>query len=178
MAHRSNPETQTLTLSDGRTLAFAEYGNLTGTPILCHHGTPSSRMEYRYWEPAAKKLNARLIVPDRPGMGLSTHYHGRKLIDWPKDAGQLMQHLNLDRYHVLGGSGGGPFALSCAKGLPRSQIMSVNVWAGAGPPEMGLKGSKCLFLLRLSNASYSESTWSEQIEKAVYPRRCLFLLLP
>jgi pimeloyl-ACP methyl ester carboxylesterase len=135
-------ETQTFTLSDGRIIAFAQYGNLTGIPIICNHGTPSCRLEYRFWDPAAKRLNARLIVPDRPGMGLSTHYRDRKLLDWPKDVEALMRHLKVDRYHVLGGSGGGPFALACAKQLPRSQMISVSVWAGAGPPEMGLRGSK------------------------------------
>ncbi len=33
----------TLTLSDGRTLGYAEYGDHTGTPVFMFHGNPGSR---------------------------------------------------------------------------------------------------------------------------------------
>lgn len=164
MTSLDDKETQTISLADGRTLAYAEYGNLTGTPIICMHGTPSCRLEYRLWESSAKKLNARLIAPDRPGMGLSTNSPGRTLLDWPRDVQTLTQQLKLDRYHVLGGSGGGPFALACAKELPKSQLLSVNVWAGAGPPEIGLKGSKS----RLFSRFYQEGKirWQLRLSQA------------
>ncbi|GAC1363208.1 MAG: hypothetical protein NVSMB42_22880 [Herpetosiphon sp.] len=34
-------------LADGRHLAFAEYGNLSGRPLLYFHGMPGGRQQYR-----------------------------------------------------------------------------------------------------------------------------------
>lgn len=90
----------------------------------------------------------------------------------PKDVQELMRYLKLDRYHILGGSGGGPFALVCAKELPPSQIISANVWAGAGPPEMGLRGSRFFsFLcawqsmyLKISLGFYVQTTYLDIIQ--------------
>ncbi|KAL6248312.1 hypothetical protein RBB50_004567 [Rhinocladiella similis] len=70
MTRRDDQESQTFIPSDGRRIGFAGFGDLQGTPILCNHGTTSCHLEHRYWEPAAKKLKARLIAPDRPGLGL------------------------------------------------------------------------------------------------------------
>ncbi|GAC1637704.1 MAG: hypothetical protein NVS4B8_02760 [Herpetosiphon sp.] len=34
-------------LADGRYLAFAEYGNLGGCPLMYFHGVPGGRRQYR-----------------------------------------------------------------------------------------------------------------------------------
>jgi pimeloyl-ACP methyl ester carboxylesterase len=81
--------------------------------IIACHGTPGSRQEYG--DPAIlNKLNARLIVVDRPGFGLSDFADQRTLVDWPSDVAQLADTLGLDRFAVIGYSGGGPFAAACA----------------------------------------------------------------
>ena len=59
-----------ITLSDGRKLAFAEYGaDQHGKPIFYQHGWPSSRLEGVNFAEAAAKSNGRLIAIDRPGVG-------------------------------------------------------------------------------------------------------------
>lgn len=99
-------EDQTTTLSDGRTIGFAEYGTRTGTPTFFFHGAPGSRYDgFGYSEPAAR-LGVRLICPDRPGHGLSTAYPGRSLSSYARDISELAAHLGLRRYHVFGQSGG------------------------------------------------------------------------
>ncbi|KAJ9634577.1 hypothetical protein H2199_008860 [Coniosporium tulheliwenetii] len=133
-------ESQTLTLSDGRTLGFAEYGSSTGTPVFLFHGLPGSRLEGGDWDSASKQLDARIIAPDRPGMGLSSFQPRRRLLDWPADVQQLARHLGLDQYRVMGGSGGGPYALACAKVLPRETLRATGVVAGLGPREAGYAG--------------------------------------
>src|ERR1700712_1442651 len=40
-----NDSSATLTLPDGRKLGYAQYGDLTGRPILYQHGIPGSRVE-------------------------------------------------------------------------------------------------------------------------------------
>jgi len=36
---------RTMELADGRTLAFSEWGDLGGRPVVLLHGTPGSRLE-------------------------------------------------------------------------------------------------------------------------------------
>ena len=77
---------------------------------------------------------------DRPGIGLSTFQPNRKLLNWPADIAQLARHLKLSHYRVLGASGGGPYAITCAKALPRNELVGVGVFAGVGPWALGTKG--------------------------------------
>ncbi len=68
---KAPPTVTRIQLSDGRMLAFSEYGIPDGKPIFYCHGFPASRLEARLLEPAAVKLGLRLISVDRPGYGLS-----------------------------------------------------------------------------------------------------------
>ena len=52
----------------------------------------------------------------------------------------LGNHLNLQRYGVLGISGGGPYALACARYLPAEKLRAVSIVCGLGPPDMGYRG--------------------------------------
>jgi pimeloyl-ACP methyl ester carboxylesterase len=62
-----------VTLADGRDLAFAEFGDPTGRPVLWLHGTPGS---CRQVAPAAVQAaiddGARIIGVARPGAGNSS----------------------------------------------------------------------------------------------------------
>lgn len=103
-------------LPDGRLLAYAEYGDPGGMPVVYCHGTPGSRYEH---PPDREALHdIRLVVPDRPGYGRSGHRAGRRLLDWPQDVEQLADSLGLARFAVVGVSGGGPHAAACAHVIP------------------------------------------------------------
>ncbi|PGG96045.1 hypothetical protein GX51_08005 [Blastomyces parvus] len=139
---QTNPASQTLTIPNphsARTLSFAEYGPQTGFPLLYFHGYPSSRLEARALTPLAHRLHLRIIAPDRPGFGRSTYAPSRRIVDWPADVRALADHLGLARFAVLGGSGGGPYALACASegggGVlgGDGRLVGVGVLAGAGP---------------------------------------------
>ena len=56
----------------------------------------------------------RLITIDRPGIGRSDIKVARSLADWPNDVVNLANSLGIDRFAVVGWSGGGPYAASCA----------------------------------------------------------------
>lgn len=105
-------------LRDGRRLGFAEYGLATGAPIIYFHGWPSSRLEPRSMEHACLEMGVRLLAPDRPGFGLSDFHPRRTLSDFAEDARQLADHARLNRFAVLGISGGGPYAAACAARIP------------------------------------------------------------
>ncbi len=120
-------------LSGGRKLAYAEYGLPDGIPVIYCHGNPGSRLDPGMLDPQLlRKYHIRLISPDRPGMGLSDFQAGRKISDWPSDVVALADALGLERFAVLGVSGGGPYAEVCAWKIPQ-RITEVAVVSGVGP---------------------------------------------
>lgn len=119
-------------LHDGRHLSFVEKGDPTGTPILVFHGTPGSRCFRHPDDSIADGLNARLIHIDRPAVGWSDPQPGRTLLDWPKDVAHFVDELNVERFAVVGISGGGPYALACAWAMPE-RVSSVAVISGMAP---------------------------------------------
>ena len=105
-------------LRDGRRLAYAEYGDPQGKPIFFFHGTPGSRLFHHPDASVAASAGARIIAVDRPGFGRSDFKPGRTLLDWPNDVVQLADALNIQRFAVMGYSGGGPYAAVCASSIP------------------------------------------------------------
>jgi pimeloyl-ACP methyl ester carboxylesterase len=105
-------------LRDGRRLAYAEYGDPQGKPILFFHGTPGSRLFHHPDNSAAASAGARIIAVDRPGFGRSDFKPDRTLLDWPGDVVQLADALNIERFAVMGYSAGGPYAAVCASAIP------------------------------------------------------------
>lgn len=104
-------------MGDGRTLGFDDVGAPGGLPVLYFHGFGSSRVIRHPDDSIAERLNVRLIAVDRPGIGSSSGRPGRRMIDWPGDVAALADSLGLERFSVLGWSGGGPYALACAWSL-------------------------------------------------------------
>lgn len=123
---------QTFNLSDGRTLAYAEYGDPQGQPLMYFHGWPSSRLEAGMVDASARRHHLRIIAPDRPGFGRSDFKPGRRLIDWPADVIELANELGLDRFTILGPSGGGPYAAVCAWKIS-GRLASVGIVSGQSP---------------------------------------------
>jgi pimeloyl-ACP methyl ester carboxylesterase len=110
-------DTQVAT-ADGRTLAFAEWGDPDGFPILGLHGTPNSRLARHWDENVFVEAGARLITYDRPGYGRSDRHAGRRVFDCVGDIVAIADTLGLDRFSVAGTSGGGPHALAVAARVP------------------------------------------------------------
>jgi pimeloyl-ACP methyl ester carboxylesterase len=126
--------THVIELPDGRELAYSEAGAPEGTPVLAFHGTPGSRRQVLFpqADEVAQRAGVRLIAPDRPGYGHSTFHPGRTLGDWSADVDALADHLGVDRFAVVGISGGGPHALVCAALLP-SRVRRAGIVSGIAP---------------------------------------------
>ena len=92
-----------------------------GLPLFYIHGLPASRLEGKLIEAAALGNGIRVIAPDRPGYGISDFQPGRRLLDWPCDVKALADRLSINRFMVLGVSGGGPYALACLWRIPNSR---------------------------------------------------------
>lgn len=131
----------TVTLPDGRTLSYAQYGLLTGPAVFYLHGLPGSRLEGALFDAPAITPRARIISVERPGYGLSSPQPDRTILDHAKDIDYLARHLDLESYAVLGISGGGPYALACAAALPADRLKAVLLICGLGPPDLSKKGS-------------------------------------
>ncbi|MFQ5656585.1 MAG: alpha/beta fold hydrolase [Candidatus Methylomirabilales bacterium] len=121
-----------LRLSDGRRLGYAEYGDAGGDPIFIFHGNPGSRLSWGLLPGSSFRAGLRVIAPDRPGYGLSDFQPGRTFVDWPDDVVSLANALGLNRFAVVGVSGGGPYALACAWKIPE-RLTAVGVISAVGP---------------------------------------------
>jgi pimeloyl-ACP methyl ester carboxylesterase len=127
-----NGETQILQLETGAQIAFDEYGDPNGAPVFFCHGWPSSRTMAELTDEAAKDLGLRIISPDRPGIRDSQFHPNRTLLDWPPLLGELAAHLGIDKFKILGISGGAPYAYAAAWMIPE-RVEAIAVVSGAPP---------------------------------------------
>lgn len=132
-------EDETVTLGDGRTLGYAEYGDPGGSPVMFFHGWPSSRLQAAYLDRPAAERGIRIIAPDRPGIGRSDPQPNRRFTDWPRDVGELADRLDIARFPIFGISGGGPYTLAtCARLGDRIEKAAVV----CGAPPLSAKGDR------------------------------------
>lgn len=120
-------------LGDKCAVGYAEYGDLTGKPVMHFHGTPSSRFEADNPDliAIAERLHVRFIVPDRPGIGLSD-WKPYTVANYPDIVVQLADKLDLDRFAVTGLSGGGRFVAACAWKIPQ-RLTTATIVSGTAP---------------------------------------------
>ncbi len=112
-------ERLTVTMPDGRTVGFADFGHPDRTAVIWCHGGPSCRLEPAHFAADAERLGLRLIGIDRPGYGLSTPNPGRSIGGWVEDALTVAEHLGIARVATVGVSTGGSYALALAAKSPR-----------------------------------------------------------
>jgi pimeloyl-ACP methyl ester carboxylesterase len=97
------------------------------------HGTPGARrqvpVEARVF---AERNDIRIIGVDRPGIGSSTPHLYSSFLDWTGDLVELCDVLDIDKLHVIGLSGGGPYALAAGAALP-DRVHGVGVLGGVAP---------------------------------------------
>lgn len=106
-----------ITLPDGRTVAFAEYGDPAGHPVMFFHGTPGGRLQHPQ-AIGAGAAGSRIIVVDRPGYGYSDFHTGWGMLEFADDIAAVADALGTRRFSVVGVSGGGPYAAACVFRLP------------------------------------------------------------
>ena len=132
-------DTHFVSLPDGRQVAYADHGDPTGPTVLSCHGTPESRLVDPATTELAARMGCRLVVPDRPGFGQSDPKPGRTLLDWPADAAGLLDALGVGSFAVVGGSGGGPYAVACGVELA-DRVSRVALVAPAEPSDAPAHG--------------------------------------
>ena len=123
---------------NGRRVAFTIYGDPSlRIPVIYHHGFPGSRREAQLCARSASALGVSVIAIDRPGLGGSDYAEGRTLLDWPPLLEGVADYLGLKSFHVIGVSGGAPYALAAAHTLSHrvlaTAIVSGMAEAAANP---------------------------------------------
>src|SRR4051794_34782099 len=120
-----------LTLPDGRTVVCWEGGDPSGSPVLFHSGTPSGRLQATLGHEAALQSGVRLLSFNRPGYGGSSlSPPGLAAVGF--DGLAVMDRCDVDRFAVLGTSGGGPYALATGLADP-ARVTAVGVAPRLGP---------------------------------------------
>src|SRR5947207_7922149 len=119
-------------LGNGSQIAFEEYGDPTGTPVIFCHGWPSSRTMAQLTDDAARQLCIRIVSPDRPGISGSSFQRNRKLLEWPPIVEQLVDHLGVTKFRMLAISGGAPYAYVTARAMPE-RVRAIAIVSGAPP---------------------------------------------
>ncbi len=127
-----SPEADTITLPDGRTLEYAEYGDPNGDPILFFHGLIGSYHQASPAEDAARKHRVRLIAPNRAGVGRSSVNETKTIMERMDDVREMVRRLKVDDFGVLGVSGGSPYALAAAH-VFGARVKTVQLISGMGP---------------------------------------------
>jgi pimeloyl-ACP methyl ester carboxylesterase len=93
---------------------------------------PGSRLN-RHPDPSIQRAaGVRYLMADRPGYGGSTRKPGRGIAEFGDDLAALLDHHQLDRVPVMGGSAGGPHALAFAATHP-DRVSAVAVIVGSSP---------------------------------------------
>jgi pimeloyl-ACP methyl ester carboxylesterase len=119
---------QTLEYADGQYLAYAEYGQPAGFPLLVQHGMIASIEDAELFEVLLDK-KVRLVCPARPGYGESTPYALASLAHWGELVGYLVRELGLFRFDLLGMSSGAPYSYAVARRFPHL-VRHVYIFSG------------------------------------------------
>lgn len=123
---------RTMILPDGRTLAYAEYGDPAGDPVIFHHGFMCTHEQIGLADASAKRFGFRIIAPHRPGTAGSSIDPRFTPFSVADDAFALADGLGIGSFCCGGTSGGAPFSMAMAVRDP-SRIRAAVVMSGMGP---------------------------------------------
>jgi len=128
----TEPRDASTTVRDGRTVAWTDWGDPDGIPLLRVPGTPGCRWSVRADRTAWSERGLRVVTTERPGFGASTRLPGRRFREHADDLAEVLDHLGLDRVHLTGGSGAAPHELALCQHHP-DRVVAATVVAGATP---------------------------------------------
>jgi len=103
----------------------------TGVPVVLLHATTGSSRVWEYQFPVLTENGFRVIAYDRRGFGRSViDPAGAQPGTGADDLQALMNHLGIDRFHLVGTAGGGFVALDYALSFPerlRSLVVASSI---------------------------------------------------
>jgi pimeloyl-ACP methyl ester carboxylesterase len=119
--------------SNGRRIHYAVLGARDFKKVVFYsHGFPACRLEASIAHGAARELGMTVVAIDRPGFGGSEWYENRRFEDWATDVSLVADHHSIERFGVLGVSGGTPTAIAAAAILG-DRVSGLSVVSGIAP---------------------------------------------
>jgi pimeloyl-ACP methyl ester carboxylesterase len=120
-------------------MLWFEAGTADGPPVVFFHGTAKERDPLPHPD-LAEQLGIRWLMPERPGYQCTEPRAGASLAEIAQLVVGDLDELGVDRFAVLGYSGGGPHALATAVVAPeRVRVVGLfSSWAPMDPPDPGL----------------------------------------
>lgn len=119
-------------LEGGGTLHAYDAGPADGTVVFWHHGTPNLGTPPEPLFETSDRLGIRWVSYDRPAYGGSTPVPGRTIGSAAGYTAAVVDHLGIERFAVMGHSGGGPHALACGAQLG-DRVLAVAALASPAP---------------------------------------------
>ncbi|HYB26262.1 MAG TPA: alpha/beta fold hydrolase [Solirubrobacteraceae bacterium] len=116
-------------------MTFFSAGPEHGFPVLyCHGAIGSPRWRTPELDRLTERLGIRYLVVNRPGFAGSDPSPGRTVLDFARDAGEVMSGLGYARFSVVGVSAGAPYALACGWALAE-RLVALAAVSPLGPPD-------------------------------------------
>lgn len=116
-------------------VAYAEYGDPEGTPVVFLHGTPGSRLLARLYADDALEQGVRVLSFDRPGYGRSPPWRDRSIGGSEKIVPVLLNDVDAENAGLIAFSGGSRHAARIAA-TNDDRITGVDFVSGATPPAL------------------------------------------
>ncbi|KAI0694603.1 proline iminopeptidase [Cytidiella melzeri] len=157
----------TLKVSDLHTLYYEVCGNPNGTPVIFLHGGPGGGFDAKdrqFFDPSKYKI----VLMDQRGAGKSTpsaSLENNTTWDLVKDIEKLRTHLQIDKWHVFGGSWGSTLSLVYAQSHP-DRVKSL-VLRGI----FTLRKSELRFFYQEGTSHLFPEAWDEYLAPIPEPER-------
>lgn len=119
---------QRVSYKNGNSLAYTEFGDKNGFPILIQHGLIASISDYALFAPLAEP-GTRLISIARPGYGESSPYEMKNIGEWGDIVSVVVAELLLNQFDVLGMSSGAPYSYALGYKFPQ-QVRNIFILSG------------------------------------------------
>lgn len=123
------------TLDNAHNIAYTEYGDPSGEPVLFFHGTPGSRLLAALFDTEATNAGVRLLAVDRPGSGHSEPWPDRSIRDAGTVATGVLDDAGVETTDLLAFSGGSQPAISTAV-THSDRVRNVDIVSGSTPPSV------------------------------------------
>ena len=126
------PPVRRILLRDGRALAYRDYGDPLGKPMLSFHEGMGSSLLPPGTDEGARRLGLRMVCAERPGFGRSDARPDYSFDGVARDMVELCDQLGFERLQVGGVLSGAPAALRTAV-LLGERAERVHLYSGRPP---------------------------------------------
>jgi pimeloyl-ACP methyl ester carboxylesterase len=118
----ATPPRKLFKLKDGRDLSFRVYGAASAFPVLMLTSVHTSTLADPFLANGAIKNGLKLIQIGRPGLGASSPMAGVSYDSVADDVAQLVDALDLKKFHIYGSGYASHFAFAAARRLQERTV--------------------------------------------------------